>query len=153
MVYRLSHERYAHRLQASGAANRWNRNRQFVLYTSENLSLCALELLAHTGGVRPAGSFKVMCIKISHAAIEKIPLAQLPESWNTLSAYHLSQEIGSAWYEASRSLILSVPSAIIPSENNMILNTSHPDFAANVELSGVEDFFWDNRFPSTSNRS
>ena len=52
IVYRLTHAKYADQLSSSGAANRWNQAFQFVIYCSENISLCALELLAHTNGIR-----------------------------------------------------------------------------------------------------
>jgi len=69
----------------------------------------------------------------------------LPENWRTLAAYSALQEIGSKWYNTQKSLALKVPSAVIPYENNYILNTQHPDFSKSVELVRAEDYFWDRR--------
>ena len=149
IAYRLSHAKYASQLSSSGAANRWNRIFQFVIYCSENISLCALELLAHTNGIRPAGEFKIMQIEISNQnELIKIDSALLPKKWNQLHAYAHTQKMGSDWYESYSSLCLKVPSAIIPSEFNYVINTHHPDFAKNVKLVEVKKIFWDNRFPS-----
>jgi RES domain-containing protein len=148
-VYRISHAKYADKLNSSGAANRWNEMYQFVIYCSENISLCALELLAHTGGIRPVGTFKIMEIEISKLAkITSVEASLLPENWHQLQAYAHTQRIGSDWYEKKTSLLLKIPSAIIQSEFNYIINTKHPDFDKYVSLSSVKDFFWDSRFPS-----
>lgn len=55
------------------------------------------------------------------------------------------QTIGSDWYQARTSLILKVPSAVIPLEYNYIINTEHPDFSDKVSLVRIEDYFWDSR--------
>ena len=149
IVYRLSHAKHASSLSSSGAANRRNKAFQFVIYCSENISLCALELLAHTSGIRPAGEFKIMKIEVSNRAAEQlVEISQLPESWHQLQSYSLTQQIGSEWYESKTSLSIKVPSAIIQSEHNYIINTQHPDFLTNVKLVDTQEFFWDNRFPS-----
>lgn len=149
IVYRLSHAKYASKLNSSGAANRWNKAFQFVIYCSESISLCALELLAHTSGIRPAGEFKIMKIEISNQPDTKlIDVSQLPQNWHQLQSYSLTQQIGSDWYESKTSISIKVPSAIIQSEFNCIINTQHPDFSTDATLIDTQDFFWDNRFPS-----
>ena len=149
IVYRLSHAKYVSDLSSSGAANRWNRTFQFVIYCSENISLCALELLAHTNGIRPAGEFKIMQIEIKNTVnTNSIDTNELPEHWHQLQAYAHTQMIGSNWYESKSSLCLKIPSAIIQSEFNYIINSQHPDFLKKVKLIATKDFFWDNRFPS-----
>ena len=151
IVYRLSHAKYATSLNSSGTANRWNRALQFVIYCSENISLCALELLAHTNGIRPAGEFKIMEIEIrSPVGVQSIGSKELPKNWHQLHSYSQTQAIGSDWYESKSSLCLKIPSAIIQSEFNFIINTQHPHFLKKVKLIEARDFFWDNRFPSTS---
>lgn len=148
ILYRIAREKYADKLHSSGVANRWNIAYQYVIYSSENISLCAIELLAHTNGIRPAGNFKIMTIELKEPpSITEVATDILPADWNKLSAYGTTQQIGSAWYSAGKTLCLKVPSAIIPSEYNYILNTMHPDFTNSVRLAGVQDFFWDSRFP------
>lgn len=149
IAYRIARREYTDRLHSSGAANRWNKSRQEVIYTAESIALCALELLAHTNGIRPVGEFGLMHIEISDSVpVYSVEVAELPAQWNTLASYPLTQQLGSTWYEAQKHLLMSVPSAIIPSEKNIVINTHHSDFAQKVQLKEVSDFFWDSRFPS-----
>jgi len=69
----------------------------------------------------------------------------LPANWKSIEAYIELQEIGSKWYHSNESLVLKVPSSIIPQEYNYIINTKHPQFATHVILQDVDDFVWDNR--------
>lgn len=148
MVYRLCREEYAGELLASGLANRWHKERQFVIYTSGSISLCALELLAHTNGIRPAGNFKIMHIEIDQTiGVFNPDIATLPADWQQLSAYPLLQNIGSDWYERGKELIMKIPSAIITPEFNYAIHARHLDFHKHVSLKKTEDFFWDHRFP------
>lgn len=149
ILFRLARIEYTDKLYSSGAANRWNKSQQEVIYTSESIALCALELLAHTNGIRPAGKFGLMYIEIENSSsIYTVGVSELPPYWNTLSSYPYTQQLGSNWYKKSECLVMSVPSAVIPSERNMVLNTRHPDFLEKVRLKEVSDFFWDSRFPS-----
>ena len=75
----------------------------------------------------------------------EIKIASLPTNWRKIAAYSDLQKIGSEWYKSKSSLILKVPSAIIPNESNYIVNIEHPDFAKNVHLVRTEEYFWDDR--------
>ncbi|MEQ9289886.1 MAG: RES family NAD+ phosphorylase [Cyclobacteriaceae bacterium] len=148
IVYRIAQEQFADKLQASGASNRWNKAGQYVIYTSESISLCALELLAHTNGIRPKGVFKVMHIEIQESVdIAGIGADKLPIDWHGLAAYPFTQKLGSEWYESRGGLVMKIPSAIIQSEWNYIINTAHPEFEKKSQLIKTEDFYWDSRFP------
>lgn len=87
-----------------------------------------------------------MIINITDDSLIKgIDINDLPENWKSIEAYVELQEIGSKWYHSNESLVLMVPSAIIPQEFNYIINTKHPLFATHVILQEVDDFVWDNR--------
>lgn len=146
-VYRISKANYAHKLSSSGVANRWNKNGQYVLYAGSSRSLSTLELIVHRGSIVPEIEYKIVVISISDNddLIRKILVSDLPANWRKMSAYPLLQEIGSVWYENQETLLLMVPSAIIPYEFNFIINTEHPDFLENIDLIRREDFFWDTR--------
>jgi RES domain-containing protein len=53
-------------------------------------------------------------------------------------------DFGTAWARAARSLVLHVPSAILPEEGNAVLNPLHPEFAA-VRMSVLREFHYDVR--------
>jgi RES domain-containing protein len=79
------------------------------------------------------------------ALFKRLAVADLPVNWTQLDAYPKLQELGSAWYKQQESLVLQVPSAIIPSEYNYVINTKHPLFLSSVQLLRSEDYFWDER--------
>lgn len=70
---------------------------------------------------------------------------ELPKNWRGMIAYPELQQIGGDWYHSNQSLILRVPSAVIPKEHNYIINTHHPDFNDKISLVRTEDYFWDER--------
>lgn len=146
-VFRISKEKYASKLTSSGSANRWNVNGQHVLYVGSSRSLSTLELIVHRGSVVPSLAYKVMVISVADndSLVRQIQLADLPNNWRKMSAYSTLQKIGSDWYEKQESLLLKVPSAIIPKEYNYVINTEHPDFRDNVSFVRTETYFWDER--------
>ncbi|MGB5819060.1 MAG: RES family NAD+ phosphorylase [Saonia sp.] len=145
-AYRISSEKYANKLQASGAPNRWNKENQYVIYTSSARSLATLEMVAHRNAIMGGLRYKMMVILIPDGEdfIQELALSSLPKEWQTLKKYTLTQNIGSKWYEGNENLVLKVPSAIIPQEYNYIINTKHPKFSR-VKLLSLENYNWDKR--------
>ena len=147
-VFRISSEVFSTTLASSGRANRWNLKGQNVIYAGSSRSLASLELIVHKGAVKPALTYKVMVISIADDdyLMKQIQIKSLPSDWRSFSAYTNLQKIGSDWYNTRESLVLKIPSAIIPLEYNFIINTQHPDFAGKIKLARTEDYFWDSRF-------
>lgn len=146
-VFRIAKKEFADKLTASGSANRWNTKGQQVIYTGATRSLSTLELIVHKGAVVPAATYKVMVISIADNdhLFQQVKIGDLPPNWRTFAAYSSLQKIGSDWHTAQSTLVLKVPSAVIPYEYNYILNTEHPDFHTKVHLVRTEDYFWDSR--------
>jgi len=146
-LFRISAEKYANKLSSSGSANRWNKSKQFVIYTGSSRSLSSLELVVHRSSIKPSLVYKVMIIYVpdKEELYNQVALKNLPKNWRSIRTYPILQEIGSNWYEKKETLILKIPSAIIPQEYNYIINTSHPDFEKNVKLIDTENYFWDSR--------
>ena len=146
-VFRICKETFATGLSASGASNRWNKRDQYVIYTGSSRSLATLELIVHKSSIAPLTSYKVMVISIADDdhLIRQTLISSLPVAWRKLSAYSTLQQIGGDWYDSNETLILKVPSAVIPNEYNFIINMKHPDFNDKVKLVRIENYFWDNR--------
>ena len=146
-VFRIVPESFSNELKASGAPNRWNLRDQKVIYAGSSRSLSTLEMIVHRSAIQSSKPYKLLMISIDlkGTEIEKIDLDHLPSNWRGMQSYGKLQMIGSNWYKSQKSLILEVPSAIIPQESNFVINTQHPDFLKKIEISRVEDYFWDNR--------
>jgi RES domain-containing protein len=41
-----------------------------------------------------------------------------------------TQKLGSEWFKGGSALLLRVPSVVVPSEHNFVLNPAHPDCKA-----------------------
>ena len=109
---------------------RWNSPGIAALYASEHLSLAVLEILVHAP--KPEQRLvarAVSALTIPDALIEVVPPKFIPERFGPLTAYPLTQAIGDEWLKGRRSVALLVPTAIVPRENNLVLNPAHPDFA------------------------
>ena len=145
-AFRIAAKEYAKALHASGVQNRWNLRDQYVIYAASSRSLATLELLVHRAQIRMERDFKVMCIDLPRTKrhFEYIDPDLLPDNWRRLAGYAYCQELGSQWYQEQRSLVLAVPSAVIPQEWNYVINTAHPDFKK-VSLAETEGYFWDSR--------
>lgn len=146
-VFRIAKEIYSRTLMSSGSANRWNIKGQHVLYTGSSRSLSSLELIVHKGAVAPLEEYRVMVISIADDdyLFKQIQIKDLPPNWRTFAAYSKLQKIGSDWIVSQETLVLKVPSAVIPYEYNYIINTEHPEFSNKVHLARTEEYFWDSR--------
>jgi RES domain-containing protein len=60
--------------------------------------------------------------------IDRIPASKLPSAWRRIASRHKLQSIGTDWARKSAAVMLAVPSGVIPTETNYLLNPQHPDF-------------------------
>lgn len=145
LVYRIVHKRYSDSIFASGLEGRWNSEGKKVLYTAESISLAYLETLSHRKGFGFNKDFKIMVIKIpDNTEIQTIESSELTKSWRDFRNYSDCHKIGNAWFEADEMLCLKVPSAVVPENWNVVINTFHQDFKK-VKLIDVLDFEQDDR--------
>ena len=68
----------------------------------------------------------------------------MPKNWREEPPPPTTQQIGDTWARESRSVMLAVPSIIIPEELNYLLNPAHPDFKK-ITIGKPEDFTFDSR--------
>jgi RES domain-containing protein len=73
-----------------------------------------------------------------------VSVADLPTGWDSNPSLDATRDIGTLWANGLTTVVLSVPSAVIPRERNYILNPAHPDFAR-IKFSGPEPFYFDDR--------
>lgn len=146
-VYRIAKENYINDLTGIGAktvGGRWNFKGIAVLYTSSSVSLSMLECLAH---FPPAFAPKNMClatITLPESKIVTIKNDDLPDDWRSVPSPRILKEIGYNWIKDNKSLVLKVPSTIVPQEYNFIINPLHQDFSK-LELKSVIELDFDNR--------
>lgn len=124
---------------------RWHTAGTAVVYTSMSLSLAALEVFVHFDtDVAPTGLIAIPAEIPEHLKIEKIELSRLPKNWHDHPSPQSLKQIGSSWVAEGSSVALSVPSALIPSERNYLLNPKHKDFKL-IEIGEPLPFRFDPR--------
>lgn len=107
---------------------RWSEPGDAVVYTSGSLPLAALEALVHGKG---RNSTRYVCIPAhipDHVSLTRG--SRLPREWNARPPKSASRLFGTRWLRSGRHAVLAVPSAVMPSEHNFLLDPTHPDFAA-----------------------
>ena len=147
-VYRLIRARWVSQaLTGEGArryGSRWNPKGVPMVYTASTLSLAALEALVHFAIDTAPLDYVALTIRVPDDAVKRVADKQLPPDWHTMPAPAACQALGARWAAQARSLGLSVPSAVVPSENNILLNPLHPGFSK-VALEKQEPFVFDSR--------
>jgi RES domain-containing protein len=130
---------------AALAGGRWNPAGIRVVYASQHLATACLEKFIHLPKpVPPAMRFVQFEISFHGVAIERPKRASLPANWREEPVPESTQAFGLDWYRAGRTAVLAIPSAIIPEEENYVLNPAHPDFGK-IVVSAPHPFEYDGR--------
>lgn len=125
--------------------NRWNHPGIPIAYTSQSLSLAALEYLVHVDpGEVPDDLVSVRVSIPEELEREILTVARLPKSWRAYPAPDELADIGDQWQRAGATALLIVPSAVIPQEKNILINPRHPSFVR-IVVSDVGAFHFDDR--------
>ena len=147
-LYRFCRKRQANDLSGTGAklvGGRWNSPGIAMLYMSENRALALAEYWVHVHPSNLPTDVCVVEIEVPDTArIMSIPLSSLPENWRVGPPLTSLRQTGDQWVLNKQSLILEVPSAVMPLESNYILNPVHQDMAR-VSIISITDYMWDRR--------
>jgi RES domain-containing protein len=134
--------------KGAGAAlegGRWNLPGTPMVYTSATLALAALELLVHLDPDEIPPQMTAIPAEIqANLTISSVDISQLPHNWREYPAPEAVQNIGTEWTRSGASAVLAVPSVVIPSELNYLLNPKHPEFAR-IAIGRAEPFSLDPR--------
>ncbi|HEY1755857.1 MAG TPA: RES family NAD+ phosphorylase [Bryobacteraceae bacterium] len=127
---------------------RWNPVGTPMLYASTSLSLACLEILVHLSPrqtpvsyVYSKGNFEAL------SGVEAEYLA-VTDFRGDLRDVDSTRRAGRGWAMQRQSLGLLVPSVIIPTEMNVLLNPLHPAFEA-LTWGNPEPFEFDSRLVKT----
>lgn len=118
---------------ARRTGGRWNRKGLPVLYCAESIALATLETFVHLdSGSLPLKRYLVR-IDVPDKLWDQATLLQsssLTVGWEAEPPGKVSLDIGGAWLSSpGGSLLLRVPSVIVPLEFNVLINPRHQDAA------------------------
>jgi len=122
----------------------WNSKGTPMVYTSSSLALAAMEMLVHL--LRDPERLKDLYVYIDAVFDNENVLildpALLPKNWR--DDVRITRTVGDQWVTNRASLVLEVPSAVIPEEPNYLINPKHPD-AGKLLLTVPQPFQFDPR--------
>jgi RES domain-containing protein len=123
---------------------RWNSPGTALVYASQSISLAVLETLVHFERESPLPELVVISCRFPDPLMSEIDGSALPDHWRSYPAPPELQQIGDEWIKSRRSAVLAVPSAIIESERNYLLNPQHAGFSS-IEIGASQPFAFDLR--------
>jgi len=151
IVYRIDRQKYLPTtLRGIGAASsdgfRWNSLHTHMVYTSESKSLAMLEISVHLDLAQdlPTDRYFVDIDIPNNLNILELSLEDLPNSWNSKPPLKESQLLGDKFVYENAAAVLKVPSSIIPSESNYLINPFHSD-SAGIKIVKKEKIIFDQR--------
>jgi RES domain-containing protein len=148
VVYRIVKSAHAHNLSGTGPrlyGGRWNPKGISVIYTSESRALAALEFYVHLSRAVILPGLSVVSIEIPDSVSAKeIAAVDLPKDWRTYPAPAELAAAGAEWVRSRESLLLRVPSAVMPPERNVLINPMHAEMKG-VQIIEIEEYVLDQR--------
>ncbi len=108
---------------------RWNEKGIPVIYASESRALAALEYLVHLPLVLAPPQLGVYTLSLpDDVSVTSLRKTSLPAGWRTFPPPPATMAIGAKWARDGKTLLLAVPSVIVPDEINVLINPGHPEF-------------------------
>lgn len=120
---------------------RWHVAGDPVIYTAEHLSTALLERLAHLGEL-PPNQHRIE-VTLPVGATYEVFADHLAPKWREPGSPD-ARLFGHAWAQEKRSLLLFVPSVLVPTEQNILINTAHDAFPT-LSKGREIPVFWDQR--------
>ena len=143
-LWRISRHRGLSGVGGTYADSRWHHAPRHILFAAEHPALAALEVLAHLHAdlAHMPTTLRLIAIDIKPRALIT-PVPQLPNAWQ--ANIPTSQAVGDAWLERNESLLLKVPSAILPQSHNYLINADHRQARTHLKETDFGPFWIDPR--------
>ena len=123
---------------------RWNSPGVPIVYTSQSAALAALEILVHLGRGSILLAYILIPCTFNDAVVSRLHRRRLPKNWRSYPAPPELQLIGDEWVKSGTSAVLEVPSAVIETDSNYLLNPHHQDSQA-IRIMDPQPFEFDLR--------
>lgn len=147
-LFRVVRDRYLLDLSGTGSklfGGRWNSPGIPALYTSASRSLAVLESLTNTPPAILKNDFSILILEITGRILtDEFYEKDLPGNWKTYPAPINLARLGDKWLMTRKKLLLKVPSVVISSEFNFIINPLHKDMKK-VKIIAAEKLELDTR--------
>ena len=123
VLWRISRHRDLRGIGGLKAAGRWHYAGRPIVYLAETPASALLEVCVHTSANDVPPEFTLLKIEGPDFDVLTIRIDTLPEDWRT--NLEITRDLGTAWLDRNETVILRVPSAIVPQTMNCLLNPIH----------------------------
>jgi RES domain-containing protein len=124
-------------LKASG---RWHFAGRPVVYLAEHPAGALLEMLVHAeiGSLAELpDTYQLLRVEVPDTVtVAEIPAPELPDSWRDDLTW--TQAAGTEWLASGASVLLKVPSAVMPYAHNYVMNPEHAEAAGLKILMAIQ---------------
>lgn len=127
------------------APGRWHSRGRQIVYLADHPALALLETIVHlqVDAQDLPNDYKLLAVEVpDELTIEIVDISRLKTTWRT--DLESSRRLGDEWADSRRKALLSVPSVIVPSAFNFVLNPSHPE-SKKVRVVNVTNIAFDPR--------
>ena len=134
-------------LGAYKTGGRWNSKNHCVLYCADSPSLACLETLVHMGAWNLPLRRYLVAIDIPDMlwkARKSYHAKSLANDWDKVPVEPVSCQLGDVWLKRKQSVVLVVPSAIVPEDSVILINPLHTD-AHKIKAEKVRVWQYDQR--------
>jgi RES domain-containing protein len=149
-VYKIVREPYSKTpLDGEGSyrfGGRWSSPGTRIAYTAEHLSLAMIEYFVHIDANDAPKDLVVVAADIPDI-VSRVVLTpeKQPPDWRQVPSPPRLAVIGNSFAAERKSAILVLPSALVPTESNWLINPQHPEFQQ-IQVRPAEPFHYDARF-------
>jgi|SRR6516225_6246972 len=137
VLWRISRHRDLNGLGGLRAPGRWHERGLPVVYLAETPAGALLEVCVHTSANDIPPNYTLLEITVPETTgVESLDLSSLSHDWSL--DLQETRTIGSEWLRSMRSALLRVPSSIVPTTYNFLLNSRHEESKSIVVASVIE---------------
>jgi RES domain-containing protein len=141
-LWRISRHRDLSGVGGLKTPARWHHAGHPVVYLAQSPAAALLEVCVHTSANDVPPEFTLLKIEGPDQKVSIITLSDLPENWR--SRLEVTRDLGTSWLQKKETVLLRIPSAIVPETANFLFNPSHPD-AKKFLIAGAFSYPFDAR--------
>jgi RES domain-containing protein len=147
ILYRIAECSYINDLSGSGMryfGSRWSSKGKPGVFLASSRALAVLEVLVHLQPLFIPDNYCLAEIEVPEDSIEQADVNSLPANWKDISPPGMLKKVGDTFLFEQEHLMLQLPSVIVPSEFNFLINPLHKEIKR-VKVRHVEPFSFDER--------
>lgn len=142
ILWRISRHRDLSGVGGLKSSGRWHYSGAPIVYLAGSPSAALLEVCVHTAANDVPPEFTLLKIGGPNLEVIVVRTEHLPRDWRARP--ELTREMGTVWLRKRGSVLLQVPSAIVPETGNFLFNPMHAD-AAGFRIQDVFSYPFDSR--------